>query len=316
MRRFIYLSLFFIPVCVICYILLLSLWGVLLPKSLTKNLHFEFETENMYSRLRDANAAKEVEVLFLGSSHCYRGIDPRIFSASNISSFNLGSSAQTPIQTKFLLKSYLQKFSPELVVFEVYPLTFFSNGIESALDVVSNGDLGMNTIQMAVEINDMRVYNTAMFSATNKLTSGLFTNYETSVKDDYIEGTGYVERIKSPTPTFVHSPDTLRWNINEKQLDHFRDCTQMLKDRGIKYFLVQAPVTSQLYKKYLNNSEIDSIYSALGHYYNFNGKVSLSDSLHFYDDNHLNQQGVKRFNDYLLPIVKTYLQEENVIVEK
>ena len=79
---------------------------------------------------------KNVDVLFLGSSHAYRGFDPRIFRKRGYSSFNLGSSAQTPSQTKVWLKRYLKHLNPKIVIYEVYPGTFSSDGIEASLDLV------------------------------------------------------------------------------------------------------------------------------------------------------------------------------------
>ena len=56
-----------------------------------------------FTRMQDAQKTKNVDVLIVGSSHAYRGIDPRILQKDGISAFNLGSSAQTPINTKVLL---------------------------------------------------------------------------------------------------------------------------------------------------------------------------------------------------------------------
>lgn len=38
-------------------------------------------------------------------------------------------------------------------------------------------------------------------------------------------------------------------------------------------------------------------------YYNFNERLILNDSLHFYDSNHLNQNGVELFNEELIKMV-------------
>ena len=67
--------------------------------------------------------------------------------------------------------------------------------------------------------------------------------------------------------------------------------------------MVQAPVTKSLYQLYGNNPEFDKEMRSLGEYYNFNSLVSLNDSLHFYDPDHLNSDGVKIFNKALINTV-------------
>jgi len=77
-----------------------------------------------------------VDILFLGSSHSYRGFNPQYFSGYK--TFNLGSSAQTPIQTNLLLKRYLHQLNPKTIVYEVYPISLSIDGVESSSDIIAN----------------------------------------------------------------------------------------------------------------------------------------------------------------------------------
>lgn len=54
-------------------------------------------TGNSYTRLSEVEDIKNIDILFLGSSHTYRGFDTRIFSKYGYSTFNLGTTSQTPI---------------------------------------------------------------------------------------------------------------------------------------------------------------------------------------------------------------------------
>lgn len=76
-----------------------------------------------------------------------------------------------------------------------------------------------------------------------------------------------------------------------------------LKERGIDYILVYTPITKDLYSSYRNNEYFDSLMSKFGDYYNFNKILNLKDFLHFYDSNHLNQNGVKLFNKKILNLI-------------
>src|SRR5438477_3987320 len=57
-------------------------------------------------RLREVESVGSVDILFIGSSHAYRGFDPRLFAETGLTSFNLGSKAQSPLNSYFLLKHY------------------------------------------------------------------------------------------------------------------------------------------------------------------------------------------------------------------
>ena len=63
-------------------------------------------------RIREAETAGPVDILFVGSSHAYRGFDPRIFAALGFTSFNLGTKAQSPLNTDFLLRRYWPRLQP------------------------------------------------------------------------------------------------------------------------------------------------------------------------------------------------------------
>ena len=83
----------------------------------------------MFTRLKEVKTVKNVDILFLGSSHTYRGFDTSIFHDCGYSAFNLGSSSQTPIQTLTLANRYLKQLNPKLVVLEVYPGNFTGDGV-------------------------------------------------------------------------------------------------------------------------------------------------------------------------------------------
>jgi len=40
-----------------------------------------------------------------------------------------------------------------------------------------------------------------------------------------------------------------------------------------------------------------------GNYYNFNEMINLVDTLHFYDSHHLNQKGVRLFNEKIIKLI-------------
>src|SRR3972149_6768649 len=47
--------------------------------------------------LAEFDRTQNYDLIFLGSSHCYRCFDPFVFQKFGLTTYNLGSSSQTPI---------------------------------------------------------------------------------------------------------------------------------------------------------------------------------------------------------------------------
>jgi hypothetical protein len=304
MRNFLTKSIQFICFAALFYAANLLIWERYFPAELTPNANYKIGSYgHMNTRVKEIPSYHDVDILILGSSHAYRGFDPRMFAEDGLRVFNLGSSAQTPIQTKVLLKRYLEDLNPKLILYEVYPGTFTSDGVESALDILANDRNDLFSIQMALKINNIKVYNTLIYGVFNDILSldRDFIEAKTIGSDTYIEG-GFVEKTvatNEEAPNF--SPRV--WNLEQYQLTAFEDILASLEEKGIKVALIQAPITANRYQAYLNSGEIDAYFRQFGDYYNFNELISLSDQEHFYDDHHLNQSGVEIFNQALLEIL-------------
>lgn len=299
----------FILVFILTYPLVVFICGLCFPKWINCNINYKFGASGfLFSRLKELEERKSVDVLCLGSSHTYRGFDPRIFKKYGITSFNLGSSAQTAIQTELLLDRYLNNINPKLVIYEVYPEIFSLDGVESALDIISNDDNDLASLKMAVELNHIKVYNTLIYSKIREWTHLNDRRIELPVKymDKYIEG-GFVEREMSYNSHLEFMPEKIE--LNDKQLKHFYRILSAFKSRNIPVLLVYAPVTSKYYSSISNKVEINKLFENNGNYINFNELMVLNDSLDFFDKDHLNQNGVEKFNVKLIELLNSKFPE-------
>ena len=285
---------------VLLYVPGVILWGQLLPQSLRPNLNYALgATGFMKTRIAELDTIGQVDLLILGSSHAYRGFDTRIFKEKGIRAFNLGSSGQTPVQTLQLLRQYLGKLQPKQVWIEVNPITISSDGVESALDLIANGRTDRHAVSMVLQFNQMRLYNAFIYASFRKV-AGLDKGFMEPMEfgNDRYVGEGYVERkmdFYTPAPL----PDSVV-QLNDLQLEALLLCRKEVEKRNGRLTLLFAPVTNQLYSTYRNITGFDEVMKEAGEYYNFNEKVLLTDSLHFYDADHLNQRGVEVFNSYLI----------------
>ncbi len=295
-KQFFLSIILFIPFAMLIYITFLII-GYYFPAIYPKpnNVYYGFNPK-MYLRMEDIKNYNDVDVLFLGSSHSYRSFDTRIYEDNNLRCFNLGSSSQTPIQTEVLLQRYLKHFNPKTIVFEVSPMIFSLDGIESSLDFIANYRKHNLCITKLVKWYNIKTINALIVRQYKEFIN---VNRDFHVdskigKDLYISG-GFVEREIS-----FYKPNRLknkRIKINKDQLKAFNRIVKEIHSKNIKLILVQAPITNSLYSSYSNMTDFDKLMTNYQtDYYNFNKLLNLNDSIYFYDSHHLNQNGVTVFN--------------------
>lgn len=300
MKQFILRVALFVVFCVVAYPLWLLAWGGTPLKRLSTNLNYRRgSVGHMHTRLHEARNENDVDILFLGSSHAYRGFDTRIFAEAGLKTFNLGSSAQTPVQTELLLKRYLDRLNPKLIIYEVYPATFTSDGIESTTDLLSNDKIDGDIWAMVLDQRHMKSYHTALYATIRQTLFPDADFQEKRLRWDgrYISG-GYVELNENRSkPKIIKKK---RWTFHDYQYQAFSDALEFIADREIPVILIMAPIPAYTYESYLNMDEFNQKMHSYGSYYDFNQIALLDDQLHFYDTSHLNQEGVEVFNRDLI----------------
>ena len=264
MKRFLLKLSVFTVFSIVGYITFVILFGLYAPVSLKKNLVYTLTDgyENTYSRLKEIKAVKNVDILVLGSSHAYRGYDPRIFHTENVTLFNLGTSSQTPVQTEFLAERYLEQLNPKMVIVDVYPKLFGSDGAECMIDLLQNTHIDKGLVGLTAKINNIKGYNSLIYCSYRQVI-GLNKNLqERKVVDSeyYISG-GYVETYKNYQPTIKYEESYV---LLEKQMEAFNRMMTKLKERGIKVIIVQSPMTTKGYGLQRNSEVMDSIFSTEG----------------------------------------------------
>lgn len=300
MRKFLLHMVLFVLLTAMAYVLLVFLSGQFLPERARPNLRFRIgQSGHLFSRLAEVKGKTDIDLLFLGSSHAYRGFDTRQYNHLNLESFNLGSSSQTPLQTKVLLERYLDQLNPEIVVYEVYPEVFSSDGVESSLEMLANDENDLHSLKMAMQTKNIKPVNFWIYGKGRDLFHLNDSLYEPAVKrlDTYIPG-GFVERVVSYNQETVFEPKPIEFT--EQQWEIFQDIMREFEERDIRVVLVYAPIPPSNYRSYTNNAYFDSLMSSKAEYINFNEVLQTHDTLHFYDGHHMNQLGVEVFNEALI----------------
>lgn len=262
---------------------------------------------HMLTRLRERAQNKGHEVLVLGSSHAYRGFDPRIFARHGYRMFNLGSSIQGPIQTEAVLAGHLRPDVPQLTLIEVNPVAFQSISTESTLDLISNDHLTPRTLGLGLRTGSIVVWNTMIHAAYQQIVGITDTcvepAYNHGAGDRYIPG-GYVQRdhVRFRVRDLNKVPPT-RWRPMKEQLDAFERCIDQLRAAGSKVVLVSAPVMPTQQYPDTAQARIQAHFAALAPFYDLSRSVPADTTL-FYDAHHLRQPGVEIFNTELLRLLQ------------
>ncbi len=246
---------------------------------------------------REARSVSNVDILFLGSSHTYRAFDPRFFEELGLSSMNLGSTAQSPLNTYYMVTPLLDQLAPKVAVIDVYWLVLETTGVEGALDLAQNLPVSWAALRMALATRDPR--------ALNQLVARFLEGREALERrpvtlrpgDTYV-GRGYVEKAAEYKDFREFRPR--RVVISDRQLGYLRRLIEELRERGSEVILVVAPVPQEELQTTSNYEEIDSRMeswaSELGvPYIDFSRSLELDLQDHFFDNHHLSQEGVVRF---------------------
>lgn len=264
-------------------------------------------------RYREAEKLSEIDGLFLGSSHVYRGIDTRIFRNAGLNCFNFGNSNQTPLNSYYILKNYLPKIRTKRVYVEIYYALLVETGLESAIDIISNSELNSQTFQMANAIQSKTALITWLHQYARRQFYSLNNEVQIPFKNDsYISG-GFVE-TKRKTNNKITDLSRCKSFIGDlKQLQYIDSIQKLCNDNACELVLFMAPVNQDCYDKIMNldekNEEIlNFVQSRELNFINFNTpvnykKMALDPAIDWYDNTHLTQSGVEKFNRYFIKVL-------------
>lgn len=286
----------------VAYVVLLIAAGTVSRFGADRNLKYMRGSDEMlFNRVRDIDTTAAYDILVTGSSHAYRGFDPRIFDRHGLRLFNLGSSAQTPAQARVLLDHHLLRVHPRLVIMEVYPKAMDHPGIESALDVVSNDRIDLSTVRMALATRHIAVLNTLIYATFRQLAGLDRDRVEPELRangDRYIRG-GYVQRGDT-TFRLGRTEPFAQWTPLPAQQRRFTENVELIRSTGAQVVLVHTPVMPGHRLAPTAQAEFNAFCTGLAPYLDMSELFAPTDTALFYDGHHLTQRGVDRFNAALI----------------
>ncbi len=276
------------------------------------NIRVELGTRGDTSmlRFRELEKTGQVDLLFLGSSQCYRGFDTRKFEAAGYTSFNAGSRAQSPLNSYYLFRDHIPRLKPKLTIIEMFPPVYMTGGEEAIIDLLPNLKISGDLIEMTLATHNFLAFNSLVMRLTDWTHPGPENSpVQVPVFDKYIPG-GYVEYVGVLDTITPRSFPRKRIKISENQTNHLRKLVALLKNNDSEVLLLLIPIPTELRASFTNYDEIISefheIAKELGiRFVDFNDQIVLNTMTEFVDNNHPTVAGAQRFNDSLISFLKS-----------
>ncbi len=246
---------------------------------------------------------KHWDAIVVGSSRAERGYDPNFFAHSGIQIFNFGTSAQS-IQNSNILVDQILNGSCTIneVWIDLYPTSFKDDALQSSADLIQNLSFCQVPWLIAAENRDFRVVNLILkrFFCSNKEVNLGIARYQTG---------GYVfvdeemsNDLKLRAASFKEFEGS-SLEIGHKSIAAFESIIENCERHNVKCRFIISPIST-----FATSIEFDRMLSAINPVLKEHGLsiINLSHLSeirtinHFYDEKHLNKQGVLLFNGALL----------------
>ena len=260
------------------------------------------ETNWGYTNLRSnewvATSDTRTDAIFLGSSTCYSGINPKALEPYGLTGFNFCSSAQNVGNSSYILKAVLDEVSPKFVILDVYPLIWGAKEVrlESTKDWVSNSNLrgnGWSKIyrQMAWESQDLfTLVQTIYYDVIRpNRKAGSNPDLDADVHGTY-RGLGWVERTFPPIDSI--ECETKRVELSAYEANAIKSIRQNCEKKGVELIILNPPQLCE------EEFDMPACFAGLS-YIDGNQWPGAKTPQNYYDDHHLVGSGARQYSDWL-----------------
>lgn len=263
-------------------------------------------------RFQDIENYGDVDILFLGSSHCYRTHDPRIYAEEGYSSFNLGTTGQTPLNSYFLLRAYFEQLDPELVVLDLNYHVIDRDGLESFYDLVVNMPYRRELWPMAFAINSPHAINGVVSKWLLHL-----SGREPDLRQEAQDGEAYIPRGYVEFSSYLENGATDYYEAVDEayydaitpaditpaavQLYYLEKLIEFVQRKNKKIVLLTKPEARENLQLIANYDEVAGAFADIARkhgvlFLDFNRiDLPLDSNRHFHDKEYLNPFGVRIF---------------------
>ncbi len=298
MKRLFTQGLKFLGVTLALYLLTyLALYKISIGKPLIYRTadYYQWKGGVAQEKFAEWDPSAKWDAVVIGSSHAYRGYDPRLFAARGYHMFNLGSTAQTPLSTYTILTNYVDSSHTKLVIIDLYENAMDQDGLESVSDLSQNLPTDFAAAELTARFRDLRGMNMFTLRMLNKQGAVMY-------KDPNYKGNGFAIKADSVKKKITYEKGKIL-RLNDRQKEYFVKCLDLCAERGISVVLATHfyPHQSDQQRHLDLKRWVDPLIADRGILWlDFSYSHTMSDTNHFCDHNHMNEAGARIFNERLL----------------
>lgn len=245
-----------------------------------------------------------IDLVFMGSSHCYCSINPSVlWDNYGISAFDMAISGQDKSSTYYTLKELLKTQSPQVVCIDMWGLVFEGYEVESN---IYRNMLAMKTSSNSVELVRDCIDEEEQMDYILRWPI-VHTRYREIGKYDFMQnevsiyGRGFLDGYKKSKVDPIGVSKTEGEPLTEENKKWIDDLFQLSQEEGFTLIMFLAPTAlPEEHQKIIKGAE-NYLREKGVEYINFNyliDEVDLSYSYDFRDETHLNTLGANKVTAY------------------
>lgn len=272
-------------------------------RSFTLDRYLEFE-----------NIEKDFDVIFMGSSVSMFSFNTDIFTKNGIKSYNLASNGQLPLNIYHTANRYLDEKIADTVIIDAYwqPLAVQDrDSTEAATDFFSNTTPSWDSLDLALDVNNLVAYNTFFATLGGELIDPLGASKQKIISYREYVGSGFFKtnEINEPGKKFdLVGP--LLYEPDQKQFEYLEKLIKKFQNLGVEVILLNPPLTDEFFSEDRDFDAVNEELSELVNkyklrYIDFNQlrhakNLNLNTLDHYKDSVHLNYTGSGIFSQYVI----------------
>ncbi len=261
-----------------------------------------------------------MDVVFMGSSHCYCSINPSIlWDTYGISAFDMAVSGQDKDSTYYALQELLKTQSPQVVCIDAYGLLFDRH------EVLGNVYRNMLSMKFSSTSNDLiRAYVEEDEQLDFLLRWPIIhTRYRELAKYDFIQyepsiyGRGFFPNYHAGNVSPL-SEDILNCNetapLSETNKQWIDNLISLSEEEGFSLVFFLAPMALSMDNQKVLNGANDYLQSYNIDFIDFNrlaSEIDLDYTIDFADAFHTNTRGANKVTSYM----GTYLMQNHLFID-
>lgn len=252
-----------------------------------------------------------MDVVFVGSSHCYAGINPSVlWDEYGISAFDMAVSGQERTPAYYSLKEVLKTQSPKVVCVDLWAL--FTDKEQVGNSNIYRNMLAMKTSQNSINLVQEYFGNEEYMDYILRWPI-VHTRYRELTEYDFYDrdvntyGRGfystYISRPIAPISYEVNESIS----INEENKKWINDLVKLSEEENFDLILVLIPTTLSVEEQMGMNGVEEYLIDQDIKFINYNklvNEINLDCNTDFFDETHLNSYGAEKvtlyFGEYLL----------------